>query len=106
LAYLRGAESIYLHVDIDNYQALSLYDRAGYEKVSSNHPMYYEFTKSLNLHDGATKGRNHYLLQKHLCEPTWLHSNDDHYDNDEEYEEEDIMNAHTMKPFFGFDVMA
>lgn len=34
--------------------------------------MYEEFTRSLNLHDGATRGRNHYLLMKNLLQPTWL----------------------------------
>jgi hypothetical protein len=65
-------------VDVSNYGALLLYQRAGYEKVISDDPTYFEFTKSLNLHDGATKGRNHFLLEKHLCdEQTWLPIMDD-----------------------------
>jgi ribosomal protein S18 acetylase RimI-like enzyme len=73
LASIRGVETIYLHVDVSNVGALLLYKRAGYEKVKSDDPAYFEFTRSLNLHDGATKGRNHFLLEKHLCdEPTWL----------------------------------
>jgi hypothetical protein len=77
-ASIRGVETIYLHVDVSNFGALLLYKRAGYEKVNSeNDPAYFEFTKSLNLHDGATKGRNHFLLEKHLCDdPTWLPMDD------------------------------
>ncbi len=59
-------------MDASNYGALSLYGRAGYTKVPSTDHMYHEFTRSLNLHDGATKGRNHFLLYKDLSEPTWL----------------------------------
>ena len=72
LGKIRGAETIYLHVDVTNYAALVMYEKAGFDKVTSLDPMYYEFTKSLNLHDGATKGRKHFLLQKHLKAPTWL----------------------------------
>jgi len=76
-AGIRGVETIYLHVDVSNFGALLLYKRAGYEKVKSDDQAYSEFTKSLNLHDGATKGRNHFLLEKHLCnEPTWLPMDD------------------------------
>ena len=63
-------------MDVTNYAALELYRRAGYERVLEDDLMYYEFTKSLNLHDGATKGRNHFLMQKHLLEPTWLPKED------------------------------
>lgn len=73
LAMLRNVESIYLHVDVLNFGALELYRKAGYKKVLHNDPMYAEFTTSLNLHDGATKGRRHYLLYKNLIRnPTWL----------------------------------
>ena len=72
-AAIRGVETIYLHVDVSNFGALLLYKRAGYKKVKMDDQAYFEFTKSLNLHDGATKGRNHFLLEKDLCdEPTWL----------------------------------
>lgn len=69
---MRGVETLFLHVDVNNYGALSLYSRSGYTQVPVNDPIYEEFTRSLNLHDGATKGRNHYLLQKHLLPPTWI----------------------------------
>ena len=72
LASIRGVESVYLHVDVSNYRAISLYERNGYEIIRSVNPMYHEFTKSLNLHDGATQGRNHFLLHKHYCNPVWL----------------------------------
>eukprot|EP00545_Synedropsis_sp_CCMP1620_P013436 CAMPEP_0119005790 /NCGR_PEP_ID=MMETSP1176-20130426/1932_1 /TAXON_ID=265551 /ORGANISM="Synedropsis recta cf, Strain CCMP1620" /LENGTH=576 /DNA_ID=CAMNT_0006957635 /DNA_START=31 /DNA_END=1757 /DNA_ORIENTATION=- len=77
----RGVESLYLHVDVTNEGALRLYqDKMGFTIV--NHPtdnddddhaiMYNDFTTSLNLQDGATRGRNHYLLCKDLRKPTWL----------------------------------
>jgi ribosomal protein S18 acetylase RimI-like enzyme len=66
LAKVRGVETLYLHVEVSNYKALSLYERAGYQKVPPNNPIYSEFTKSLNLHDGAMQGRNHYLMHKML----------------------------------------
>jgi len=72
LAKIRGVETLYLHVDVNNLGALSLYARAGYSIASPSDPRYDEFTRSLNLHDGATKGRNHFLLKKHLLEPTWI----------------------------------
>lgn len=73
LAVLRNVESLYLHVDVLNFGALELYRKAGYRKVHHADPMYAEFTTSLNLHDGATKGRRHYLLYKNLIRnPTWL----------------------------------
>jgi ribosomal protein S18 acetylase RimI-like enzyme len=74
LARVRGVETLYLHVEVANYKALSLYERAGYQKVPPDNPIYSEFTKSLNLHDGAMKGRNHYLMHKDLDQPTWLPS--------------------------------
>jgi RimJ/RimL family protein N-acetyltransferase len=72
LAAIRGVETLHLHVDVANYRAIKIYERAGYSIVPKDDPIYYEFTKSLNLHDGATKGRNHYLMHKHLLQPTWL----------------------------------
>jgi ribosomal protein S18 acetylase RimI-like enzyme len=69
----RGAESLYLHVDVTNTAAISLYNKAGYE-IMNDEPIYLEFTASLNLHPGATKGRVHHLLCKHMpgTVPTWL----------------------------------
>ena len=73
LAQTRCAETLYLHCDVQNYGALRLYENAGYRKLLSDDPMYREFTKSLNLHPGATKGREHFLLYKNVVsEPTWL----------------------------------
>jgi ribosomal protein S18 acetylase RimI-like enzyme len=72
LATIRGVETLFLHVDTTNFGALSLYQQSGYSLVPPTEPMYQEFTRSLNLHDGATKGRNHYLLMKDLLPPTWL----------------------------------
>jgi ribosomal protein S18 acetylase RimI-like enzyme len=74
LAKIRGVETLYLHVDVENSNALSLYDRAGFQKVSPSSQLFNEFTKSLNLHDGAMKGRNHFLLYKDILSPTWLPS--------------------------------
>ena len=69
---MRDVESLYLHVDVENVAAISLYEQAGYRKVCRT-DMYLEFTTSLNLHDGATKGRKHFLMCKHLITcPTWL----------------------------------
>lgn len=72
LARMRDVETLYLHVDTNNYGALSLYRRSGYTQVADEDTKYQEFTRSLNLHDGATKGRSHYLLQKDLMAPTWV----------------------------------
>jgi len=80
LAQNRCAETLYLHVDVENYGALKLYEQAGYQKVVSDDPMYDEFTKSLNLHPGATKGREHFLLYKNVAEPTWLADTPRHED--------------------------
>lgn len=60
-------------MDVLNFGALDLYRKAGYRKVHHADPTYDEFTTSLNLHDGATKGRRHYLLYKNLTQnPTWI----------------------------------
>jgi len=73
LGKVRNIETLYLHVDVENKGALSLYANAGYKIVDSDEPMFSEFTTKLNLHDGATKGRNHFLLYKDLVKrPTWL----------------------------------
>ena len=69
----KGIESLYLHVDVTNDAALKLYRKAGYREVDSSNPMYLEFTTSLNLHPGATKGRNHVLLCTNLTSfPNWI----------------------------------
>jgi ribosomal protein S18 acetylase RimI-like enzyme len=73
LARKRNVETLYLHVDTANHGAIKLYKKAGYRKVYSNDPMYLEFTTSLNLHPGATKGRDHFLFYRNLTpEPVWL----------------------------------
>ena len=60
-------------MDVDNKGAIALYEKAGYQAVDNSEPMFLEFTTKLNLHDGATKGRNHLLLYKDLVKrPTWL----------------------------------
>ena len=72
LANIQRIETLYLHVDVKNEGALILYERAGYKRASDAE-MFSEFTRKLNLQDGATKGRNHFLLYKDLVEcPTWL----------------------------------
>ena len=64
---------MYLHVDVENTPALKLYQKNGYEVLDSKDPTYNEFTTRLNLHDGATKGRNHYLLHKRISRhQTWI----------------------------------
>ncbi|GAX10406.1 hypothetical protein FisN_21Lh101 [Fistulifera solaris] len=70
----RNIETIYLHVDVENNAALSLYAKSGYERVNGEEDsMYLEFTTSLHLHPGATKGRDHYLMYKNLIpNPVWL----------------------------------
>lgn len=73
LAKRRNVETVYLHVDVSNTAACELYEKGGYEILDSNDPIYNEFTTQLNLHDGATKGRNHYMLQKRMTkQQTWL----------------------------------
>ncbi len=76
---MRYVETIYLHVDVKNIPAINLYRRAGFEVLDShNNPMYAEFTRRLNLHDGATRGRNHYLMHKKVSrKQTWLRSHND-----------------------------
>lgn len=65
---------MYLHVEVTNGQALSLYEKAGFEKLTKEDRMYSEFTRSLGLHDGAMKGRCHYLMYKDVQQPTWISS--------------------------------
>jgi GNAT superfamily N-acetyltransferase len=73
IAEARNVESLYLHVEVKNEAAIRLYHMAGYQ-LAGNDQMFLEFTTSLNLHPGATKGREHYLLCKHMHgkQPTWL----------------------------------
>jgi ribosomal protein S18 acetylase RimI-like enzyme len=72
-------ESLYLHVDVSNRNAIQLYEKAGFFKVFSQDPMFSEFTSVLNLQPGATPGREHYLLCKNLvAHPVWLN---DQYDD-------------------------
>lgn len=74
VAKKRSIETLYLHVDVSNSGAIRLYKKAGYKRVA-NAPMFQEFTKSLNLHPGATKGRDHFLFFKNLVpSPVWLDS--------------------------------
>jgi len=73
LAKVRGVETVYLHVDVTNVAACALYEKAGYEILDPMDPVYSDFTTQLNLHDGATKGRNHHFLQKKITKKqTWL----------------------------------
>ena len=66
-------ESLYLHVDVSNHNAIRMYEKAGFFKVLSEDAMFSEFTSVLNLQPGATHGREHYLLCKNLVShPVWL----------------------------------
>lgn len=77
VATMRGTETLYLHVDATNLGALALYEKAGYRKASLDDAVFMEFTTSLNLQPGATKGRDHFLLYKDLMSsPTWLDEDD------------------------------
>ncbi|CAJ1911895.1 unnamed protein product [Cylindrotheca closterium] len=75
LAKIRGVETLYLHVEVTNTQALKLYEKAGFARLTNDDRMYAEFTRSLGLHDGAMKGRCHHLMYKNIQHPTWI-SND------------------------------
>ena len=88
LATIRNVETLYLHVDVNNFAAYSLYKRAGYETLDSHkNQMYAEFTRKLNLHDGATRGRNHYLMHKKVSrKQTW-------YTNTRRYDERNEMSS-------------
>lgn len=75
LARFKKVETVYLHVDVENTAAFELYKKAGYDILDSTNYIYSEFTTALNLQDGATKGRKHYLLHKTMTEcQTWLPS--------------------------------
>lgn len=99
LANIREVETIYLHVDVTNFGAVHLYERAGYRKLEPDNPIFLEFTTKLNLHDGATKGRNHYLMAKDLRRTTWLDIQKQHH----------IDEAFSIKPqrrMLGIEVMS
>ena len=85
LATVRNVETLYLHVDVNNFAAYSLYKRAGYEILDShNNQMYAEFTRKLNLHDGATRGRNHYLMHKKVSRKQTWYTNTGRYESSNE----------------------
>jgi hypothetical protein len=65
--------------------------------------MYREFTRTLNLHDGATRGRNHYLLVKHLKQVTWLA--DEEQEELTHHHEESAVIGKITQPM-GFDISA
>lgn len=72
-AKCEGIETAYLHVDVENVAACRLYKSAGYEILDSANKIYSEFTTKLNLQDGVTNGRRHFLLNKKLTESqTWV----------------------------------
>jgi len=104
LAKTRQIETIYLHVDVTNEGAVNLYKRAGYRQLEADNPMFLEFTTKLNLHDGATKGRNHYLMCRDLTRsPTWFQI------PEEEQLLEDTPNSQQrtlQQRTFGIDVMS
>ena len=66
-----NVETLFLHVDVCNAGAIALYHKAGYRITPEKDPVFFDFTKSLNLHPGATKGRDHYLMYKDLRPPSW-----------------------------------
>jgi ribosomal protein S18 acetylase RimI-like enzyme len=99
LARKRNVETLYLHVDTANLGAIKLYKKSGYRKVYSNDPMYLEFTTSLNLHPGATKGRDHFLFYRNLTpEPVWL--------DEEIAKEQEILRKADLVGVLGFEIPA
>ena len=99
LAKSRKIETIYLHVDVTNAGAVNLYEGAGYRKLKYENPIFLEFTTKLNLHDGATKGRNHHMMAKDLRSPTWITV------EEESKHEEESHTANPKERTFGFDVV-
>mmetsp|Transcript_15347 Transcript_15347/g.32206 ORF Transcript_15347/g.32206 Transcript_15347/m.32206 type:complete len:98 (-) Transcript_15347:66-359(-) len=71
VAAIRGVETVYLHVDVTNRAACSMYEKSGYSYLNKREPLYAQFTACLNLHDGAMHGRKHYLMCKHIKKATW-----------------------------------
>ena len=100
LANTRKIETIYLHVDVTNLGAVNLYQRAGYRKLEPDNPIFLEFTTKLNLHDGATRGRNHYLMAKDLRQSTWFKIREE-----QQYVEE-VCTAKPQQRSMGIDVMS
>eukprot|EP00584_Thalassiosira_punctigera_P010260 CAMPEP_0172547230 /NCGR_PEP_ID=MMETSP1067-20121228/16806_1 /TAXON_ID=265564 ORGANISM="Thalassiosira punctigera, Strain Tpunct2005C2" /NCGR_SAMPLE_ID=MMETSP1067 /ASSEMBLY_ACC=CAM_ASM_000444 /LENGTH=763 /DNA_ID=CAMNT_0013334287 /DNA_START=201 /DNA_END=2492 /DNA_ORIENTATION=- len=70
IASLRNVETIYLHVDVANRAACTMYEKCGYHYLDKREPIYAQFTASLNLHDGAMHGRKHYLMCKNRADKT------------------------------------
>ena len=68
LAAMRNVETLYLHVDVENVAARSLYEKCGYEILDPTDKMYAQFTRKLNLHQNAITGRSHYLMHKKLTD--------------------------------------
>ena len=101
LANAREVETIYLHVDVTNIGAVNLYKQAGYKQLEYDNPIFLEFTTKLNLHDGATKGRNHYLMSKDLRAPTWFESWEEKL-----HMEEAGAGTATQQRTLGIDVMS
>ena len=60
-----GVQTVYLHVDVTNEVAATIYKKAGYIRADS-HIYHEEFTRSLNLHDDAIQGRCHDLMFKQI----------------------------------------
>lgn len=76
VAALRNIETIYLHVDVKNKAAGSMYEKCGYTYLDKKEAIYAQFTASLNLHDGALHGRKHYLMCKNVSSmTTWIDQN-------------------------------
>mmetsp|Transcript_16464 Transcript_16464/g.38082 ORF Transcript_16464/g.38082 Transcript_16464/m.38082 type:complete len:400 (+) Transcript_16464:253-1452(+) len=100
LAKSRKIETIYLHVDVTNTGAVNLYEAAGYRKLKYDNPIFLEFTTKLNLHNGATKGRNHYMMAKDLRTPTWFTVGEE----SRHHEESCILNS--QESILGFDVVS
>lgn len=91
MARVRKIETVYLHVDVVNTAACKLYEKGGYDILDYDDPIYNEFTTQLNLHDGATKGRNHYMLQKKITkQQTWF--------------EPELLPENNEQGFIGFEV--
>lgn len=63
LAYSRNVEALYLHVEIDNVAAISLYRNDGFEIIDTRKRAYFEFTRKLTTNNG---GRLYYLMEKNL----------------------------------------
>jgi ribosomal protein S18 acetylase RimI-like enzyme len=49
LAIIRAVETLYLHVDVENIAALTLYESVGYEILNPKERMYVEFMKRMKI---------------------------------------------------------